>query len=212
MTADRLSPNQEKVTPANLLSPGYFNERDLQELGFKSLGENVQISRNCTVIGPENIEIGDNVRIDGYCTIIASGQGWLKLGSYIHIGSYCLLSAGDGIQMDDFSGLSQGVKIYSRTDDYSGEHLTNPTVPQKYTGITKGAVALGKHVIIGASSVILPKVSIGEGSSVGALSLVTKSLEAWGVFFGVPAKKLKNRSKSLLVLEAEFKQDLMQSL
>ncbi len=37
-----------------------------------------------------------------------------------------MLSAGDGIVMEDFSGLSQGVRIYSRTDDYSGKFLTNP--------------------------------------------------------------------------------------
>lgn len=196
----------------NPLSPGYWHEHELRDMGFKSVGKNVQISKNCTVIGLENIEIGDNVRIDGYCSIFASGEGWVKLGSFIHIGSYCLLSAGDGIQMDDFSGLSQGVKIYSRTDDYSGRYLTNPTVPDRYTGITRGIVSLGKHAIVGSESVILPKVSIGEGSSVGALSLVTKSLEPWGVFFGAPAKRLKSRSKKLLTLEAELRQELGQSV
>ncbi|MFI4939889.1 MAG: acyltransferase [Burkholderiales bacterium] len=191
----------------NPFNPGYYNEHDLKEAGFKALGHNVQIAKNCTIIGIENIEIGNNVRIDGYCSIIAAGQGWLKLGSYIHVGGYCLLSAGDGIEMGDFSGLSQGVRIYSRTDDYSGKHLTNPTVPEKYTGITHGTVMLSQHVIIGSGSVILPKVSIGEGSSVGALSLVTKSLEPWGVFFGCPAKRLKDRSKKLLELEAELRQE-----
>ncbi len=192
----------------NQFNSGYFNENDLKDAGFKALGQNVQIAKNCTIIGLENIEIGDNVRIDGYCSIIASGQGWLRLGSFIHIGGYCLLSAGDGIRMDDFSGLSQGVKIYSRTDDYTGRYLTNPTVPEKYTGITHGTVTLERHVIIGSGSVILPKVTIGEGSSVGALSLVTKSLESWGVFFGSPAKRLKNRLKHLLELEAELRQEI----
>lgn len=191
----------------NPFNPGYYNEHDLKEAGFKAIGQNVQIARNCTIIGLENIEIGNNVRIDGYCSIIAAGSGWLKLGSFIHIGGYCLLSAGDGIHMEDFSGLSQGVRIYSRTDDYSGNHLTNPTVPGKYTGITRGTVTLGRHVIIGSGSVILPKVSIGEGSSVGALSLVTKSLESWGVFFGCPARRLKDRSKRLLELEADLRQE-----
>jgi acetyltransferase-like isoleucine patch superfamily enzyme len=188
----------------NPFNPGYYNEIELKDAGFKSLGHNVQIAKNCTIIGVENIEIGNNVRIDSYCSIIASGGGWLKLGSYIHIGSYCLLSAGDGINMEDFSGISQGVRIYSRTDDYSGKYLTGPTVPEKYTGITCGTVNLGRHVVIGSGSVILPKVSIGEGSSVGALSLVNKSLESWGVFFGCPAKRWKNRSQRLLELEAEF--------
>ena len=188
----------------NPFNPGYHRESDLKEAGFKSLGRNVQIARNCTVIGLENIEIGDNVRIDGYCTIVAAGTGWLKLGSYIHIGSYCLLSAGDGIRMEDFSGLSQGVRVYSRTDDYSGEHLTNPTVPEKYTGVTRGTVSLGRHVIIGSGTVILPDLAIGEGSSVGAQSLVTKSLDPWGVYFGCPVRRLKDRSKRLLELEQQL--------
>ncbi len=194
----------------NPFNPGYYNEHDLKQAGFNALGHNVQIAKNCTIIGLENIEIGNNVRIDGYCSIIAAGSGWLKLGSHIHIGGYCLLSAGDGIHMEDFSGLSQGVRIYSRTDDYSGKHLTNPTVPEKYTGITRGTVTLGCHVIIGSGSVILPKVSIGEGTSVGALSLVNKSLDSWGVFVGCPAKRLKDRSKRLLELEAELRQEKAQ--
>ncbi len=191
----------------NPFIPGYYNEHDLKEAGFKSLGHNVQIAKNCTIIGVENIEIGNNVCIDSYCSIIAAGNGWIKLGSHIHIGGYSLLSAGDGIHMDDFSGISQGVRIYSRTDDYSGKYLTNPTVPKKYTCITRGTVTLERHVIIGSGSVILPQVSIGEGAAVGALSLVNKSLESWGVFIGCPAKRLKDRSKHLLELEAELKQE-----
>jgi len=190
-----------------MFDPGYYTEPDLKNAGFKSVGKNVSIAKNCTIIGLSNIEIGDNVRIDGYCSIIAAGTGYVKLGSYIHIGGYCMLSAGDGIVMDDFSGLSQGVRIYSRTDDYSGKYLTNPTVPEKYIGITQGKVELRRHVIIGSGSVILPQVTIGEGSSVGALSLVTKSLDDWGVYFGSPAKRLKRRSRNLLKLEEELRNE-----
>ena len=60
---------------------------------------------------------------------------------------------------------------------------------------------VGRHVIIGSGSVVLPGVTIGEGSSVGALSLITKSLEEWGVYFGSPAKKIKSRRKDLLEQE-----------
>lgn len=188
----------------NPFNPAYYSEDDLRQAGFKSIGKNVRIAKNCTIIGLENIEIGDNVRIDGYCTIIAAGDGWVKLGSHIHIGGYCLLSAGDGIQLNDFSGLSQGVRLYSRTDDYSGKHLTNPTVPEKYTGVSRGTVTLGRHVIVGSGSVVLPKVTIGDGSAVGALSLVMKSLEPWGIYFGSPAKRIKERSKQLLELEEQL--------
>ena len=191
----------------NPFNIAHYTEDDLKNAGFKALGKNVRIAKNNTIIGLENIAIGDNVRIDDYCIIIAAGNGWLNIGSYIHIGGWCYLSAGDGISMEDFSGLSQGVRIYSRTDDYSGNHLTNPTVPERYTGVTGGTVALGRHVIIGSGAVILPKVTIGDGSSVGALSLVTKNLDPWGVYAGCPAKRLKSRSKRLLELEAELEKE-----
>lgn len=191
-----------------MFNPGYYTDADLKKVGFKSIGKNVSIAKNCTIIGASNISIGNNVRIDGYCSIVAAGTGYVKLGSYIHIGGYSMLSAGYGIVMNDFSGLSQGVRIFSRTDDYSGEYLTNPTVPEKYIGISKGEVLLKKHVIIGSGSVVLPRVTIGEGSSVGALSLVTKSLDDWGVYFGSPVKRLKERSKNLLKLEEELRKEL----
>ena len=181
----------------------YLTEAELRSEGFKSVGRNVAIASNCTIIGLSNISIGDDVRIDGYCTIIAS-DGMITLGSNIHIGSYSLLSGGDGIEIEDFGGLSQGVKIYSRSDDYSGRTLTNPTVPSEYTGGRHGRVTLGRHVIIGAGSVILPCLSIGTGSSVGSLSIVTESLDAWGMYAGCPAKRIKDRSKDLLNLEQKY--------
>jgi len=194
----------------NPFNPGYFDEGDLKDAGFKALGHNVRIAKNCTIIGLENIEIGDNVRIDGYSSIIVAGKGWLKIGSFIHIAAYCRLAAVNGICMNDFSGLSHGVKIYSRIDDFSGEYLTNSMVPEKYTRVIAGAVTLGRHVAIGSGSVILPKVTIGDGSAVGALSLVVGNLEPWGVFFGCPAKRLKDRSKRLLELEAQLRQEIIQ--
>lgn len=191
----------------NPFNSGYYSEHDLKDAGFKALGHNIQIDKNCTIMGLENIEIGNNVRIDGYCTITAAGSGWLKLGSHIHIGAYCYFSAGDGIQLEDFVGISQGTRIYSRTDGYSGEYLTGPTVPEKYINLISGTVTLGRHVVIGSGCVVLPKISVGEGSCVGALSLVNKSLDSWGVFVGCPAKRFKDRSKGLLELEAELKHE-----
>jgi acetyltransferase-like isoleucine patch superfamily enzyme len=196
----------------NPFNPGYFNEIDLKDAGFKSLGKNVQIAKNCTIVGLENISIGDNVRIDSYCSIVAAGQGWLTIGSFVHIAGYVLLSAGGGIEIEDFCGVSHGSKIYSRNDDYTGKFLTGPTVPTKYIGLTSGVVTLKKHVVIGSGSVVLPRVTVGIGSSVGAQSLVNKSLDPWGIYVGCPAKFFKERSQNLSVLEAQLRAELAQSL
>ncbi|WP_347505904.1 acyltransferase [Pseudomonas anguilliseptica] len=188
----------------NPFDPGYYTSDQLVNIGFKTVGVNVRVAKNCTIIGLENIEFGDNVRIDGHCTIIAAGSGFAKIGSFVHIAGYCGIYAGSGVVLEDFSGLSAGVKIYTGTDDYSGRTLTNPTVPAKYTGVTSGLVTLRRHVIVGAGTVILPRVTANEGASVGALSLVTKDLESWSIYSGTPARKLRDRSRDLLELEREL--------
>lgn len=196
---------QASPTP-HPLDPGYYDEHDLARFGIKAVGRDVRIARNATVIGLDRVEIGDHVRIDGPTTIVAAG-GWFRLGSHIHIGAGCYFAAGAGIELEDFCGVSQGSRLYSRNDDYSGEHLTGPTVPARYLGTASGPVRLGRHVVVGTGCVVLPGVTIGEGSTVGALSLVSKSLDDWGVHVGVPARRLKDRSRRLLALEAELARD-----
>jgi acetyltransferase-like isoleucine patch superfamily enzyme len=202
MTKDKYQDLRQKTLP-NPFNQGYFESEELRHFGFKNIGENVKIAKNTTIIGLNNISLGNNILIDGN-VVIAAYSGSLTLRNYIHIGGGCFLGCAGGITMSDFSGLSQGVSIYSGTDDYTGKSLTNPTVPRKYLKLKIAPVSLGRHVIIGSGSVILPGVSIGDGSSVGALSLVTKSLEEWGVYFGAPAKKIKARSKDMLKLEDEL--------
>jgi acetyltransferase-like isoleucine patch superfamily enzyme len=189
----------------NPFDEGFYDETQLRQFGFKQVGDDVRIARNCTIIGLHNISIGNHVRIDSN-VVIAAASGELVIGSHIHIAAGCYLSSVGGLVLHDFAGLSQGVKIYTATDDYSGETLTNPTVPKQFKNVQIAKVVLGKHVIVGAGAVILPGCEIGEGSSIGALSLVTKSLEPWGVYFGTPAKRLKARSQKLLELEQQLRQ------
>jgi len=194
---------QRHTNMNNPFDKGFYTEGDLQSSGFRRLGKNIQIAKNATLIGLDNITIGDNVRIDDYCTIVAVG-GHVHIGSYIHIASGCHIAGGGGVTMHDFSGLSQGTKIYSVTDDYSGAALTNPTVSSEYTNAQSAPVTIGKHSIVGAGSIILPGVTLDEGCAIGSLSLVTKNLDAWGIYIGSPAKFLKARSKDLLQKEKDF--------
>ena len=90
----------------NPFDDGYYTEDDLKNAGFKVVGKNVRIDKNCRIVGIGNIEIGDNVRIDAYCTIAATGQGYLRVGSFVHVGSHCHLSAGSGIVLEDFIAVA----------------------------------------------------------------------------------------------------------
>ena len=197
--------SQVSLENVSVKQDSFYSEEELRTLGLKRYGKNVLISRNAVIYNPSSLEIGNHVRIDDFTTI----SGKVVLGDYIHIAQFCGLYGGEeGIFMDDFTGLSSRVAIYATSNDYSGNSMTNPMVPAKYKTTDKSfPVHLEKHVIIGCTSVVLPGVTIGIGSSVGAMSMVSKSLEPWGVYAGSPAKKIKERSKKLLVLEDQLRKE-----
>jgi acetyltransferase-like isoleucine patch superfamily enzyme len=177
------------------LGERFYTEEELSEAGFRRLGSNVKIKRNAGLFFTENISIGDNTRIDDFTIIVASREP-VTIGRNVHIAAHCYISGSDGFTMEDFCTFAPGVKVFTSSDDYAGEKMTNVTLPRKYMG-GAGPIHLGRHVIIGAGSVVLPSVAIGEGSSVGALSLVSHSLERWGIYCGIPAKRLRERSRNL---------------
>lgn len=179
----------------------------IEKIGFASVGNNVQISDRASFYGTHQISLGNNVRIDDYC-VLAAGVGGISIGDYVHIAVGSSLIGAGAIMMSDFSGISSRVSIYSSSDDYSGATMTNPTIPSRYTGVTHADVFLGRHVIVGSGSVILPGVTLEEGVAVGALSLVTKNCEAFGVYAGNPVRRIKERKRDLLELEKLFLADL----
>jgi acetyltransferase-like isoleucine patch superfamily enzyme len=188
------------------LGERFYTDEELAHVEFRSLGNNVKIKRNANLYFTENMSIGDNSRIDD-CAVIVASREQVTIGRNAHIASHCYISASDGFAMEDFCGLSPGVLVFTSSDDYSGARMTNPTLPREFTGVTGGFVRLERHVIIGAGTVILPNVRIEIGTSVGAQSLVTTSLPPWGIYSGVPAKFLRERSKALLDIEQRYLSD-----
>lgn len=179
----------------------FYSIAELNNLGLKAFGQKVLISRYAKIYGASNIKIGDNVRIDDFCVL----SGRITLGSHIHIGAGTHLVAGSaGIEMENFSGLSGRSAVYATTDDYSGKTLTNVTIPGEFKNITEEKILIKKHAIIGTGSTILQGVIIGEGCSFSACSLINKSTEPWSIYAGSPARKIKDRQKKLLELEAQF--------
>jgi galactoside O-acetyltransferase len=181
----------------------FLNRDVVEKMGFASVGLNVQISDRASLYNTKNISLGNNVRIDDFC-ILSAGTGGILVGDFVHIAAYSSLIGVGKITLSDFCGISSRVSIYSSNDDYSGATMTNPTVPSQYTGVTHADVFLGKHVIVGSGSIILPNVVLEEGVAVGALSLVTKNCEAFGIYIGNPAKRIKRRKRDLLELEKQF--------
>lgn len=180
-----------------------LSREELDRKGFKYVGKGVLISDKASFYNPANVEIGDFTRIDDFC-VLSAGSGGIKIGRNVHIAVYTSLIGRGRITVSDFSNLSSRVAIYSSNDDYSGEFMTNPTVDERFTNVTYGDVFVGKHVIVGSGSIILPGVRLEEGVCIGALSLVRENCQAFCVYGGVPARFLKTRSRKLLELEKEF--------
>ncbi|MFN8524722.1 MAG: acyltransferase [Chloroflexota bacterium] len=182
----------------------FMSQSQLEAMGFKGLGTNVRISDKAAIYNADQIEIGSNSRIDDFCVV----SGRVSIGRNVHIAVFCNVAGGsEGVTLEDFAGLAYGCHVFSQSDDYSGRTLTNPTVPAKFKRETKRAVHIGRHCIVGTGSLVFPGVRLAEGTSVGALSMVTKSTEEWSVYFGSPAKKIKDRRRDLLELEAELLRD-----
>ena len=179
----------------------YLSNEQVKEIGFKSIGNNVKISDRCVIYNPESIEIGDNSRVDDFCVL-----SWrIVIGRNVHVTIYCNIAGGiPGVFIGDYSTIAYGCHIMSQSDDYTGASMTNSTIPKKFKSEIFKAVHIGDHVIIGSGSIVLPGCDIQEGCSVGAMSLINKPTKPWGIYFGVPAKRMKERSKELLVHLAEY--------
>lgn len=176
---------------------------ELEKMGFASLGENVFISDKASLYNCKNIAVGSNVRIDDFCVLSAGPEG-ISIGDYVHIAVFTLLIGKAKITISNFCNLSSRVSIYSSSDDYSGISMTNPMIPDEYKHVDHKEVFLGKHVIVGCSSVILPGTFLEEGVAIGALSLVTKTCHPFGIYAGIPVRRIKERHQDLLVVEAKF--------
>jgi len=104
-----------------------------------------------------------------------SHPGRFKLGRFTDIGYGTYIQSEEGVEIEDHVQIGGGVKIYS-VNTIDG---------------TKGRVVIRRNARIGANSVILPNVEIGQNSIVGALSLVNRDIPPNALACGIPAEVIK---------------------
>ncbi|HEX7817098.1 acyltransferase [Dyella sp.] len=178
-----------------------MNLIDPSTLGFRKIGRNVKIYAGARILGAEHLTLGDNIIIDDFVMIYARAPS--VIGSHVHVASFCSITGGGEFVLGDFSGLSSGVRIITGSDDFLGGGLTNPTIPEGYRSVMRSHVMVGRHALIGTNTVVLPGVEIGDGTAVGAASLVNRDLQPWGVYVGAPARRVRDRpSEAILAQEA----------
>jgi galactoside O-acetyltransferase len=179
----------------------YLNSAELSKIGFKELGSNLQISSKAQFHNPHLMSLGSNVRIDDF--VVVSGN--VEIGSYVHLSIHsALISPRASIIVGDFVTISFHTCVTSASDDFSGQFLTNPTVPSELTNVQDSTVVIEQHAIIGAHSLVMPGVNLREACAIGAFSLVKDEVPSGTVYAGVPAKKIGLRSRKLLNLVREI--------
>ena len=170
---------------------GHYTEAELEEMGFKSLGQNVLISRKTQIYAPHKISLGSHIRIDDF--VILSGA--INFGNFIHLGAFSSITGGDGVESSvsfgDFCGMSSYSKIFATTDDFAGGYLVGPCVPLALRNVKGSHIVLEKHCHIGSHSLVLPKSYFSIGASLGPMSLnMGRKLKSWSYYFGNPAKRI----------------------
>ena len=175
----------------------------MRDYKFREVGENVVIYDPVTLIKPENMVLRNNILISEYA-YVAAGLG-LHIGNFIHIATHSSISGGGLCVLEDFVGICAGARIITGSEDITGKGIASPLVPDKFRPALRSYVHCKKHSFISTNTVILPGVTLGEGSVVGSGSVVTKDLEPWGIYIGSPAKRMKDRPKEKIIqLEEEL--------
>ena len=111
-------------------------------------------------------------------------QPWkLTMGAYACLSEEVDCYSVDEIKIGNQTTVSQGVKLCTASHDIGSRIMELITKP----------IVIGDNAWVAAWSILLPGVTIGDGSVVGAGSVVTRDVEPWTVVGGNPAKALKNR-------------------
>jgi len=178
----------------------FLTRPELEDLGVICDGDDVSVHTSVVIINPEGLHLGNHVRIDPFCVLSATKS--IRLHDRVHIAGHCTLMGGGGIEFEPYTGASHGSVVISAADDFTGRYLAGPMVAEDLRSVYKAPVIFRRYSMIGALAVVLPGVTLGEGSIVGAHSYARKSIPEWTIWFGVPAKQVAKRRKDLLKLLA----------
>jgi galactoside O-acetyltransferase len=184
------------------LNSDFLPREVLETLGFARLGEDVLVHRTAVIVDCSKISLGSRIRIDPF--VIISTRGGVEFGNNIHIGGHSLIAGQAAVCLHDFVNISHYVGIYTTSDDFSGRTLSHPTVQGVVSGARTASISFGRHSGVGSGSLILPGARFGEGSILGAMSRIGRPLEPWTIYAGIPARRMRERQRDLLMQEQEY--------
>ena len=116
------------------------------------------------------------------------------VGKNVFIGEYVRMDIwhADLIYIDDYAHVTSGCRILCHQRDLTGYCVGDNAADLKYR---TGEVHIGKGVMLGMETMVMPGVTIGDGAIVGARSVVTKDIPPYTIAVGNPAKVIKQISE-----------------
>ena len=174
-----------------------FNGKIKSAIDINRKPKNLRIFKFTNIINPEHVIVGDNVIIDDFCLLYAKENAPIRIGSWVHLVNFSSYTGGP-ITIGNFIAVSSGARIMGGSDHYGNGALMNSPIPEQFRNTDRRGCILKDFCFIGANSVVFPGVTIGEGSVIGAGSIVRRDLEPWGIFIMRNGKmiKIKERSKT----------------
>jgi acetyltransferase-like isoleucine patch superfamily enzyme len=154
-------------------------------------GDNVTIGDFSYINGQSarGVRIGNNCSIDRNLWLHCGETGFFSMGDFSYIGCNGVMGAGGGgIQIGSNVLIGQSVSIHSESHNFQ---IADQLI--RTQGITYVGIVIGDDVWIGSKTVILDGVKIESGAVVGAGSVVTRSIPAYSIVAGVPAKVIGTR-------------------
>ncbi|MBE6590903.1 MAG: hypothetical protein E7646_02590 [Ruminococcaceae bacterium] len=179
---------------------------------LKHMGEKVKIGKGVKIVNPQFISLGDRVTVCDNSTLIARGEGGITIGNnvtindrvyldterkdsgYITVGDHCYIGTGTtlfghlGLEIGDHVLMAQNITVTPYSHIFSD--------PEKNI-ISQGGhqrkVTIGRDSYLGMGVIVMYSADIGEGSVIGAGTLVTKPIPPYSVAVGHPARVIKKR-------------------
>lgn len=171
------------------MKTSFLTPDELAALGLAAVGQGVRVSRFARVYSPGRIFLGDEVRIDDFA-ILSPGDGTIRLEGRNHVAAGAMLF-GD-IELGPGATISGRAAVYASSDDF---RIMAPTYPYADDRkLVHSRVRIGRDVVVGTGTTVLPGASIEDGIAIGAMSLVRVRLSRPGVYVGVPVRWLCERS------------------
>jgi len=156
----------------------------------RRFGNAVQIGTGVGFKHLETFEIGDGVFIGAQVYIQGRFDGTTRIGDHVWIGPQAYFDARDLI-LEDYVGWGPGAKVLGSS--HIGLPIEQPVIQ---TDLEVRPVRVRAGADIGTGAILLPGVTVGKGSIIGAGSVVTHDVPDFAIFAGIPARFLRWRDGS----------------